>query len=217
MDQFCCIWFQKWTKNGLFLCQFWPHSCKKVSIFEAKFSKTGWRCKAIGSVIILLHGSTSELRIWELSYWDKSNAIRALVLLSRTTIVTTHCQSAMYFDASTHQIRHSHTWILTLKGSIIKFTQFERKSLFTGEIIGSKFIKNQNMLMTLCHQKVTKQRRMYQFMTRLIENSVLAIFTHSEKFATTKRYYKATAPISTVLFTLSDKMTQRHGIVPKHR
>ena len=71
--------------------------------------------------------------------------------------------------------------------------------------------------MTLCHQKVTKQRRMCGFLTRLIKNSVLAIFTHSEKFATTKRYYKATAPISTVLFTLSDKMTQRHGIDPKLR
>ena len=62
-----------------------------------------------------------------------------------------------------------------------------------------------------------KQKRMCGFFTRLIENSALAIFTHSENFASTNRYYKATAPISTVLFTLSDKMTQRHGIVPKHR
>ena len=39
---------------------------------------------------------------------------------------------------------------------MIKFTQSSRRSLFTGEIIGSKFIESQNMLMALCRQKVTK-------------------------------------------------------------
>ena len=56
--------------------------------------------------------------------------------------------------------------------------------------------------MTLCHQKVTKQGKMCGFLTRLIENSAFAIFTRYENFASTNWHHKATAPISTVLFTL---------------
>ena len=85
---------------------------------------------------------------------------------------------------------------------MMKSTQSNIKSLFTREIIRSKFIKSQNMLMTLCRQKVTKQGKMCRFRTRLIENSAFAIFTRYENLASTNWYHKATAPISTILFTL---------------
>ena len=85
---------------------------------------------------------------------------------------------------------------------MMKFTHSNIKSLFTREIIGSKFIKSQNMVMTLCRQKVTKQGKMCGFSTRLIENSAFAIFTRYENFASINWYNKATAPISTILFTL---------------
>ena len=38
------------------------------------------------------------------------------------------------------------------------------------EIVGLKFIKNQNMLMTLCRQKVKKHGKMSVFSTTIIEN-----------------------------------------------
>ena len=104
-------------------------------------------------------------------------------------------------SACIHKITHTHTWTLTLKGSTIIFTQSNRKSLFTGEIIGSKFIKSQNMLMTLCRQKVTMQGKMCGFSTTIIENSAYAIFTRYEIFSSINWYHKATAPISTVLST----------------
>ena len=83
-----------------------------------------------------------------------------------------------------------------------KISQSNRKSLFTWEKIGSKFIKSRNMLMTLCRHKVTKQVKMCRFSTTLIENVAFAIFTRYEKFYSRNWYHKATAPISTVLFTL---------------
>ena len=74
---------------------------------------------------------------------------------------------------------------------------------FYREIIGSKIIKSQNMSMTLCCQKVTKRGWICGIPPWLIENSAFAIFTRYENFALTNWYHKATAPISTVLFTLS--------------
>ena len=72
---------------------------------------------------------------------------------------------------------------------------------FYREIIGSEIIKSQNISMTLCHQKVTKQGRICRIPTWSIENSAFAIFACYETFARTNWYHKATAPISTVLFT----------------
>ena len=88
------------------------------------------------------------------------------------------------------------------KGSAIKFTPSKRKFLFTGEIIFSKFIESQNMLMTLCRHKGTKRGKMYGFSTTIIENSAFAIFTRYENLFSRDWYHKAKAPISTVLFTL---------------
>ena len=73
------------------------------------------------------------------------------------------------------------------------------------------------MLMALCRQKVTKPGKMCWFFARLIENSAFAIFLNYESFASTNWYRKATAPTSTVLLTLSNNMTQRHGIDPQLR
>ena len=56
--------------------------------------------------------------------------------------------------------------------------------------------------MTLCRQKVTKQVKMCGFLTTTVENSAFAIFTHYVNFSSSKLYHKATAPISTSLFTL---------------
>ena len=70
---------------------------------------------------------------------------------------------------------------------MMKFTQLNFESLFTGEIIGSKFIKSLNMSMTLCHQKETKQGKMSWFLTRLIKNSAFAILSRYENFASTIR------------------------------
>ena len=42
------------------LAQFRPNSCEDFSVFESEFSEIDWRCRAVGSVIIL-HGSKSEL------------------------------------------------------------------------------------------------------------------------------------------------------------
>ena len=47
------------------LACFEPNSSGKLSVFAAKFRKTGCRCEVVGSAIILLDGSTSELRICE--------------------------------------------------------------------------------------------------------------------------------------------------------
>ena len=49
----------KTAARMLILAHFWP----KLSDFEAKSSKTGWRCNNIESVKILLPGSTSELHM----------------------------------------------------------------------------------------------------------------------------------------------------------
>ena len=99
---------------------------------------------------------------------------------------------------------HSYMNTITLKGSMIIFTQSNMESLFTGEIIRSKFIKSQNRFMALCRHKVTKQGKMCGVLTRLIENGAFyTIFTRYENFASTNWYHKATAPISTVIFTLS--------------
>ena len=54
---------------------------------------------------------------------------------------------------------------------MVKFTQSNRTSLFTGEIIGSKFIRSQNMLKVICRQKVIKLGKMCAFLTKIIENS----------------------------------------------
>ena len=56
--------------------------------------------------------------------------------------------------------------------------------------------------MTLCRQKTTKQGKICGFPTTIIENSAFAIFTRYRKFSSRNWYHKATAPISTVLFTL---------------
>ena len=72
---------------------------------------------------------------------------------------------------------------------MIKFTQSNIESLFTDEIIGSKFIRIKNMLMALCRQKVTKQGKMCGFLTRSTENSAFAIFKRYENFASTKWYH----------------------------
>ena len=56
--------------------------------------------------------------------------------------------------------------------------------------------------MTLCRQKVTKQVKMCGFLTTIIENSAFAILTRYENFSSSKSYHTATAPISTILFTL---------------
>ena len=56
---------------------------------------------------------------------------------------------------------------------MIKFTQSNRTFMYTGEIIGSKFIRSQNMLMMLCRQKVTKQGRMCGFSTKIIKTVCL--------------------------------------------
>ena len=50
-------------------------------------------------------------------------------------------------------------WWLEFRRVLFR-SQLNWNSLFTGEIIGSKFIKSQSMLMTLCRQKVTKQGKM---------------------------------------------------------
>ena len=63
----------------------------------------------------------------------------------------------------------------------------------------SKYV---NELMTLCCQKVTKQGKMCGFLTTIIENSAFVIFTRYEKFFSRSWYHKATAPISTIIFTL---------------
>ena len=64
IDQFCWIWLLKMAHFSPFLTKLlW-----KVVLFWAKFSKTSWRCKVAVSLIIFLHGSSSELRIWEVSY-----------------------------------------------------------------------------------------------------------------------------------------------------
>ena len=70
----------------------------------------------------------------------------------------------------------------SLKGSTIKFTQSNRKSLLTEEIIGSKFIKNQNMLMTSYRQKVTEQGQICGFSRTRVENSAFAIFPRYQSF-----------------------------------
>ena len=91
---------------------------------------------------------------------------QTLVLLSRNLIrkgVTMQRHQYPVDLACSHQIRHTHTWTLTPNGSMVKFTQSNSKSLFTGEIIGSNFIKSQNILMTLCRQKVTEQGKMSRF------------------------------------------------------
>ena len=56
--------------------------------------------------------------------------------------------------------------------------------------------------MTLCRQKVTKQGQMCRFPTTIIENSAFAIFMLLSWFSSRNWYHEATAPISTVLFTL---------------
>ena len=61
---------------------------------------------------------------------------------------------------------------------------------------------SQNMSMTLCRQKVTKQGKMCGFLTTVIEISAFAIFTRYENFSSRNWYPKAKAPISTVFFTL---------------
>ena len=88
------------------------------------------------------------------------------------------------------------------QGFFNKITPSNRVSLFTGEIIGSKFNKSQNMLMTSCRQKVTRQGKMCGFSTTIIEISAFAIFRRYENFSNRNWYHKATAPISTVLITL---------------
>ena len=93
-------------------------------------------------------------------------------------------------SACIHKITHAHTWTLTLKGSTIKFTQSNRKFLLTGEIIGSKLIKCQNMLLTLCRQKVTKQGKMCEFSKTMTENIAFAIFTRYEKFSSRNWYLR---------------------------
>ena len=61
--------------------------------------KTGWTCKGAVSLIIVLHGSKSELNKWEYSYKYNSPAgvaglIRTLVTLSRN-IIWKMCYYAM--------------------------------------------------------------------------------------------------------------------------
>ena len=60
--------------------------------------------------------------------------------------------------------------------------------------------------MMLCHQKFTKQGNMCLFMTKLIENSVFAIFTRYENFASKNWYHNS------VFYTTPHNMTQRHEI-----
>mgnify|MGYP001801300233 CR=1 FL=1 len=52
-----------WLKMAI-LGQFRPNSCESLSVFELEFSNIDWRCWVVGSVIIL-HGSKSELRVFE--------------------------------------------------------------------------------------------------------------------------------------------------------
>ena len=78
----------------------------------------------------------------------------------------------------------------------------KQKSLFTGEMIGSKLIKSQYMLMTLRRPLVTKWSKISGFSTTIIENSAYAMFTRYEHFSSRNWYHKATAPISIFLFTL---------------
>ena len=112
--------------------------------------------------------------------------------------VTAPCRFSM------HPSNWAYSYMNTLKGSAIKlFAQSNRKSQFTGEKVGSNFIKSQNMLMMLCRWKVTKQSKICRFLTTLIQKSAFAIFSHYENFFSSRNWYhNATAPISTVLFTL---------------
>ena len=63
--------------------------------------------------------------------------------------------------------------------------------------ISRKVQQQSKYSVTLCNQKVTKQGRMCGFSARLIETSAFAMFMHCANW-----YHKATAPISTALFTL---------------
>ena len=145
---------------------------------------------------------------------------RTLVRLSRN-IIRKRCYqlaSQRHVDlACIHQIRHTHTSTLTLEGSTIKFTQSARKSLFTGEMIGSKFIKSQNMLMTLFRQKVTQQGKIYGFSTTVFENSAFAILRRYEVFLAETGTTRLQLQFQQSFLPMSHVMTQCHGIDPELR
>ena len=81
-----------------------------------------------------------------------------------------------------------------------KIYSIKQKSPSTGEIIGSKFIKSQNMLMTICRPLVTRWGKISGFSTTIIENSAYAMFVRYEHFSDRNWYHKATAAITTFFF-----------------
>ena len=117
---------KNWLKMAI-LGQFRPNSCESLSVFELEFSNSDWRCRVFGSVLIL-HGSKSELRVFEKLSID---TILTLVELNWTLAllsITTICIKVL---------PHS-SW----------------KPLFTVREIGLKISWNIKMSMIMCRQQL---------------------------------------------------------------
>ena len=126
---------------------------KIAFIYCAKFTKTGWRCKVAVSLIIFLH----ELRIQKFSYKYNSPAGRAQSNSNPTQqkhnskkVLLRNIITSRTF--SMHTSNQAHSYMNTpFKRFHNKIHSIEQKIPVYREIIGSEFIKSQNMLMTLCH------------------------------------------------------------------
>ena len=137
-----------------------------------------------------------------------SNHCTILPLLSRNVIwkrcyyATSQChvnirmhpsnQAHSYVNTHSHRF-HNKMYLIKQKITVSRgdnWLKIHQKSKYVNE------------LMTLCCQKVTKQGKMCGFLTTKIENSAFVIFTRYEKIFSRSWYHKATAPISTIIFTL---------------
>ena len=90
--------------------------------------------------------------------------------------------------------------------------------MFTGAIIGSKYIKNRHMSMILCPQKVKNQGQMSvfrlgKFKIVLLQKYLGAMIILPARTGATRLQLQ----FQQYFYTMSDKITQHHGIDPKLR